>query len=165
MAKPPLFSTRHSLCIICEGYEEEVYVRHLLAKDFWSNLYDFTIINAKGEGNIPARYQYIINKDAYELVLIFCDTDRSPYTQYLGVKAKINEMHEAEDAAGKSGHLRESLFDANHPSAFCSRISQDARQENQCQVDRKAYWDQRLQGKPGRAYQGDLRQDQPPVVF
>jgi hypothetical protein len=101
MAKPPLFSTRHSLCIICEGYEEEVYVRHLLAKDFWSNLYDFTIINAKGEGNIPARYQYIINKDAYELVLIFCDTDRSPYTQYLGVKAKINEMHEAEDAAGK----------------------------------------------------------------
>ena len=43
----------------------------------------------------------MINKDAYELVLVFCDTDRSPYTQYLGVKAQINEMHEAENAAGK----------------------------------------------------------------
>lgn len=101
MAKPPLFSARHSLCIICEGFEEEIYVRHLLAKDVWSNLYDFTIINAKGEGNIPARYQYLINKDAYELVLVFCDTDRSPYTQYLGIKDKINEMHVADDAAGK----------------------------------------------------------------
>jgi len=101
MAKPPLFSARHTLCIICEGYEEEIYIKHLLAKDVWSKLYDFTIINAKGEGNIPARYQYMINRDAYELVLVFCDTDRSPYTQYLGVKARINEMHEAEGAAGK----------------------------------------------------------------
>ena len=101
MAKPPLFSAKHSLCIICEGYEEEIYIKHLLAKDVWSKLYDFTIINAKGEGNIPARYQYMINRDAYELVLVFCDTDRSPYTQYLGVKARINEMHEAEGAAGK----------------------------------------------------------------
>ena len=101
MAKPPLFSARHSLCIICEGYEEEIYVNHLLGKKVWSDFYDFTVINAKGEGNIPARYQYVINKDAYELVLVFCDTDRSPYTQYLEVKGKINEMHEAEDAADK----------------------------------------------------------------
>ena len=101
MAKPPLLSARHSLCVICEGYEEEIYIRHLLEKDVWNSIYDFTVINAKGEGNIPARYQYLINKDAYELVLVFCDTDRSPYTQYLGIKARINAMHEAEDAAGK----------------------------------------------------------------
>ncbi len=101
MARPPLLSTRHSLCVICEGYEEEFYIRHLLAKNVWNSIYDFTVINAKGESNIPARYQYMINKDAYELVLVFCDTDRSPYTQYLGIKARINAMHETEDAAGK----------------------------------------------------------------
>jgi len=101
MAKPPLSPTRHSLCVICEGCEEEIYVRHLLEKKVWSDIYDFTIINAKGESNIPARYQFMINKDAYELVLVFCDTDRSPYTQYLDVKAKINSMHDGEDAADK----------------------------------------------------------------
>ena len=101
MAKPPLFTARHSLCVICEGYEEEIYLRHLLEKNVWNELYDITIKNAKCESNIPARYQFLINKDAYELVLVFCDTDRSPYTQYLDVKAKINSMHECEDAAGK----------------------------------------------------------------
>lgn len=101
MAKPPLFSSKHNLCIICEGYEEEIYVKHLLDKNVWNRIYDFTIINAKGEGNIPARYQFEINKDAYELVMVFCDTDHHPYTQYLGVKKKINAMHDAEDAANQ----------------------------------------------------------------
>ncbi len=101
MAKPPLFPARHSLCIICEGYEEEIYVKHLIGKNVWDRIYDFTVINAKGEGNIPARYQFEINKDAYELVMVFCDTDRQPYTQYLGVKEKINAMHEADDAASQ----------------------------------------------------------------
>lgn len=101
MAKPPLISSKHSLCIICEGYEEEIYVKHLIGKNVWNHIYDFTVINAKGEGNIPARYQFEINKDAYELVMVFCDTDRRPYTQYLGVKGKINAMHEADDAASQ----------------------------------------------------------------
>ena len=101
MAKPPLISTKHSLCIICEGYEEEIYVKHLIGKNVWNRIYDFTIINAKGEGNIPARYQFEINKDAYELVMVFCDTDRHPFTQYLGVKEKINAMHDAENAANQ----------------------------------------------------------------
>jgi hypothetical protein len=101
MSKPPLFSAKHSVCIICEGYEEEIYIRHLLDKNVWNSIYDFTIINAKGEGSIPARYQFEINKDTYELVLVFCDTDRSPYKQYLDVKAKINAMHDAEDAANQ----------------------------------------------------------------
>ena len=35
----------------------------------------------KGISNIPARYQFLINKNAYELVLVFCDTDLSPYTR------------------------------------------------------------------------------------
>ena len=101
MAKPPPFTARHSLCIICEGFEEELYIRHLLEKKVWRDLYEFTLINVKGESSIPARYQFLINKDAYELVLILCDTDRSPYTQYLDVKAKINSMHDGENAADK----------------------------------------------------------------
>ncbi len=101
MGRPPSLSRRHAICVICEGFEEEIYLRHLLEKKVWRESYDFTLINAKGEGSIPARYQYAVNRDAYELVLVFCDTDRSPYRQYLGVKEKINSMHSCENAAGK----------------------------------------------------------------
>ena len=92
MAKPSLFPARHSLCIICEGYEEEIYVKHLIGKNVWKSIYDFTFINAKGEGNIPARYQFEINKDAYELVMVFCDTDRHPIRNYLISKISGEEI-------------------------------------------------------------------------
>ena len=99
--RPANLCAKHRICIICEGYEEEMYVRHLLAKQVWNEIYDFTVINAKGEGNVPARFQYAVNRDVFELVLAFCDTDRSPYRQYLDIKEKINSLYEGNDAVGK----------------------------------------------------------------
>ena len=39
--KLPKFLDNHKICIICEGNEE----------------YDISLVNAGGNGNIPARYQ------------------------------------------------------------------------------------------------------------
>ena len=50
-------------------------------------------------GNIPARYQDRYQNGSYELVLIFCDTEKKPYEQYEDIKRKINEFHGVDDAA------------------------------------------------------------------
>lgn len=33
------------------------------------------------------------------MVLVFCDTDKKPYEQYIDIKRKINEFHGVEDVA------------------------------------------------------------------
>jgi hypothetical protein len=55
--------------------------------------------NASGNGNIPARYQDRYQNGTYELVLVFCDTDKKPYEQYEDIKRKINEFHGVANAA------------------------------------------------------------------
>ena len=99
--RPVNLRARHRLCIVCEGHEEELYLRHLLGRQVWSDIYDFTIVNAKGEGNVPARFQYAVNRDIYEVVLAFCDTDRSSYRQYLEVKEKIDSLYECGNACAE----------------------------------------------------------------
>lgn len=59
----------------------------------------FSTGKCRGNGNIPARYQDKYQNSAYDLVLIFCDTDRKPYEQYVDIKRKINEFHGIENAA------------------------------------------------------------------
>ena len=89
------------ICIICEGDEEYEYLEKLISLDVWSKEYCFQMENAEGNGNIPARYQDKYQNGAYDLVLIFCDTDRKPYEQYVDIKRKINEFHGVENAADK----------------------------------------------------------------
>lgn len=55
--------------------------------------------NVEGNGNIPAWYQDKYQNGTYDLVLIFCDTDRKPYEQYADIKRKINEFHGIENVA------------------------------------------------------------------
>lgn len=95
---PEIF-TGSRICIICEGDEEYEYLERLIALDVWSIEYRFQLENAEGNGNIPARYQNKYQNGAYDLVLVFCDTDRKPYEQYVDIKRKINEFHGIENAA------------------------------------------------------------------
>lgn len=95
---PEIFSGSR-ICIICEGNEEYEYLEKLISLDVWSDEYYFVLENAEGNGNIPARYQNKYQTGAYDLVLVFCDTDRKPYEQYVDIKRKINEFHGIEDAA------------------------------------------------------------------
>lgn len=95
---PPFFSGS-KICIICEGDEEYEYLDKLISLDVWSNKYQFTLENANGNGNIPARYQDKYQNSSYDVVLVFCDTDKKPYEQYVDIKQKINEFHGVKNAA------------------------------------------------------------------
>ena len=95
---PQIFSGSR-ICIICEGDEEYEYLDKLISLQVWSKMYEFVLENAEGNGNIPARYQDKYQNGSYDLVLVFCDTDKKPYEQYGDIKRKINEVHGTEHAA------------------------------------------------------------------
>lgn len=100
MAKLPELHQKHRVCIICEGYEEKAYIDRLLDLNIW-NHYDIIAINAKGAPNIPARFQDAFQNNSYEIVLVFCDTDKPPFRTYLPVKQKINAFLGKRKAAEK----------------------------------------------------------------
>ena len=95
----PNISDKHKICIICEGNEEYKYLERLKELHVWSDIYDVSLVNAEGNGNIPARYQDRYQNGSYEAVLVFCDTEKKPYEQYEDIKRKINEFHGVDKAA------------------------------------------------------------------
>lgn len=97
--KLPRFRDNHKICIICEGNEEYEYLNRLIALKVWSGQYDISLVNAGGNGNIPARYQDRYQNGSYEIVLVFCDTEKKPHEQYVDIKRKINEFHGIDHAA------------------------------------------------------------------
>ena len=92
MAKLPNIIRTHRVRVICEGYEDEAYFKRLMGFNLWDKSYQFFPVNAKGASNIPARFQADYQNDAYEIILIFCDTDKAPYREYKQVKYKINKF-------------------------------------------------------------------------
>lgn len=57
MNRLPAILDKHRICIICEGNEEYAYLERLKSLKVWSKKYEFSLDNAGGNGNIPARYQ------------------------------------------------------------------------------------------------------------
>lgn len=99
-ALPPV-RNRHNVCVICEGYEDYHYFKRLIDLNVWDSTYSFSLINVKSASNIPARFQNEYQNDRYEIILIFCDTDKAPYREYAQVKAKINRFLGKRKAAEK----------------------------------------------------------------
>ena len=97
--KFPKIFDKHKICIICEGNEEYEYLKRLKDLKVWNEQYDILLVNAGGNGNIPARYQDRYQNGADELVLVFCDTEKKPREQYEDIKRKINEFHGVDSAA------------------------------------------------------------------
>lgn len=95
----PKFLNKRRICIICEGDEEYEYLERLKILDVWNQQYEILLDNADGNGNIPARYQDRFQNGTHDIVLVFCDTDRKPYEQYIDIKRKINDIHGMESAA------------------------------------------------------------------
>ena len=95
----PRLLKQEKICIICEGAEEYEYLDTLKKLNVWSKEYLVDLENADGNGNIPARYQDKYQNGSYDVVLIFCDTDKKPYEQYEDIKRKINEFHDKEIAS------------------------------------------------------------------
>lgn len=101
MAKLPVLDRKHKVCVICEGYEDVAYFNRLLELGVWSSTYEFTPMNAKSASNIPAMFQDTFQNNRYEIILVFCDTDKAPYREYAQIKKKINSFLDKQKAAGK----------------------------------------------------------------
>ena len=95
----PFIPDNHKICIICEGNEEYFYLDRLKKLKVWNDKYDISLVNAEGNGNIAPRYQDRYQNGAYELVLVFCDTEKKPHEQYKDIKNKINDFHGVDNAA------------------------------------------------------------------
>ena len=89
----PAFLSKDKICIICEGDEEYDYLNRLKELRVWNEQYEVFLDNADGNGNIPARYQDRYQNGSFEVVLVFCDTEKKPYEQYEDIKRKINVFH------------------------------------------------------------------------
>ena len=87
-----LKNNKKKVCLICEGYEEFDYISKLLELNVWSDVYDFSLVNAESNGNISARYQDRYQSDNYDIVLVLCDTDRKPYHDFERIRKKINDI-------------------------------------------------------------------------
>ncbi|MCD8119362.1 MAG: hypothetical protein LUE29_07790 [Lachnospiraceae bacterium] len=87
------------ICVICEGYEEYEYMQRLAEIGAWNPIYAIDLVNAKGNGNIPARYQDRYQNGDYDAVFAFCDTDQKPFEPYDEIKRKINVFHGVDGAA------------------------------------------------------------------
>lgn len=92
----PHLLSGHKICIICEGNEEFFYLDRLKSLGVWKPIYDIHLVNAEGNGNIPARYQDRYQNGDYEMVFVFCDTERKPHEQYRDIKRKIDAFHGVE---------------------------------------------------------------------
>ncbi|MGL4343999.1 MAG: hypothetical protein ACRCTE_02285 [Cellulosilyticaceae bacterium] len=101
--RPPIPKVKQGkkICIICEGFEEDEYMKKLIELGLWSEVYDIKTMNAESEGKIAARYQETYQSDSYDLILIFCDTDGVPYESYQTIKRKINDLHANTRAANE----------------------------------------------------------------
>ena len=102
MTRLPRLSSKHKVCIICEGYEEHQYLNKLINLSVWSNNYEFILINAKSASNIFPKYQDAYNNARYEIILVFCDTDKPPFKEYNLIKNKINGFHGKRNASNKT---------------------------------------------------------------
>lgn len=100
-SKLPAIPDKHKICIICEGNEEKAYLDRLNNLKVWNQQYEIVLDNACGNGNIPSRYQDRYQNGSFELVLVFCDTEKKPYEQYEDIKRKINEFHGVENASNE----------------------------------------------------------------
>lgn len=126
---PKLFD-KHKICVICEGNEEYEYLERLKALKVWDAQYEIISDNAGGNGNIPARYQDSYQNGSYELVLVFCDTEKKPYEQYEDIKHKINEFHGVETAADEVIMFGNPC--TNNWQALDRGINQDTGQTGKC---------------------------------
>lgn len=95
MPNLPPIDHRHRIGVICEGNEDYAYFERLTQLHVWDAQYESCLINAKSASNIPARYQHDFQNNRYELLLVFCDTDKAPYREYQQIKQKINRFHDS----------------------------------------------------------------------
>ena len=108
MNKLPFIQSGELVCVICEGPEEYDYLNRIKELGVWDKGYRVDLVNAHGNGSLPARYQDKFQNGSYDIVLVFCDTDRKPFEQYRDIKRKHR---------GYDRYIWESMYNASdHPA-------------------------------------------------
>ena len=95
------YYNKTKICIVCEGYEEYEYLDKLIKLNVFDKNYDIDLVNAKGNGNIFARYQDIYQRNKYHIIFVFCDTEQKPYEQFNDIKNKIDELYDCKGISNK----------------------------------------------------------------
>ncbi len=99
MGRKPFISKKKKIYLICEGYEEYDYMDKLKVLNKWNDQYEFVLDNAEGNTKIVAKYNSLYSSGTYDCILIFCDTDGTPYETYLDIKRKIDKVHGVENSS------------------------------------------------------------------
>lgn len=81
------------ICVVCEGYEEYDYFSKLIGCNVFHQNYNFKLKNARSIDNIFAVYQNEFQNDNSDLIIIFCDTEIEPYSQFKNLIKKIDKYH------------------------------------------------------------------------
>lgn len=116
--KLPKFLDNHKICIICEGNEEYEYLKRLKDLKVWNEQYDISLVNAGGNGNIPARYQDRYQNGADELVLVFCDTEKKPHAAKFDKVFKYLQSGDEDEQVKYYEFLTEEEFNSLHRDDF-----------------------------------------------
>ncbi len=91
--KLPPIKSQNRILIVCEGYEENDYIQRLKQCEVWDKSISVEFANAKSIDNISALYSYEYSLGNYNLIVVFCDTEKYPYKQFRALKKKINDFH------------------------------------------------------------------------
>ncbi len=98
--KIPLVKTNPKVLIICEGAEENDYLNRLKTLQVWSRSCSIEIKNAQSIDKIAGMYEYYYSTNSYTLIVVFCDTEKSPYQQFLNLKKTIQAFHNKRNVEG-----------------------------------------------------------------
>ena len=90
---PPI-KTSTKILIICEGSEEFDYLCRLRSLNVWSHDFGVEVKNAHSIDKIADLYEYYYSLDSYKLIVVFCDTEKAPYNQFLAMQTKIQNFHD-----------------------------------------------------------------------
>lgn len=101
MSRLPPVKNENRILIVCEGDEEYDYLQQLKSCNVWRGGISVDLKKAGAIDNISAVYSYYYSNGRYKLVVAFCDTEKYPYSQFLALKRKINELHGKRNAADK----------------------------------------------------------------
>lgn len=78
--------SQYQICIVCEGEEEFDYLNRLKELGVFSKKYLIRLDNARTITQIVPHYHSWYGRDDYDLVLVFCDTEMTPYDQFNKIK-------------------------------------------------------------------------------
>lgn len=94
MNRLPIINYKRRICVICEGYEEKEYLEKLIELEVFNTKYDIKLINAESNSSLFGYYQDKYASGSYDIVLIFCDTDKpSDQVYYHALIEQINSHH------------------------------------------------------------------------